>query len=156
MGHPVRLVALLLAVLLGAAAPAADRPVAVIVHPEVPIRNLSFAEVRKIFLGDRQFWTPDVRIALLVPGWRAAERRVLLERIYEKDEVRYRHYWIAKVFTTEAVGAPKAVSSPAITARLVREIPGAVALIDASQVPPGVRVLSIDGKQPGESGYPLR
>jgi hypothetical protein len=141
---------------VGAGAPTVDRPVAIIANSEVPVHDLSFAEVRKIFLGDRQFWNSELRIALLVPGWQAAERRMMLQRICEKDEVQYRHYWIAKVFTTEVVAAPKVVSSPEVTARLVREIRGAVALIDASQIPPGVRVLSIDGRQPGEPGYPLQ
>lgn len=133
-----------------------ERPVAVIANNSVPVHDLSFVELRRIFLGDRQFWSSELRVALLVPGWQAGERRVLLQRIYEKDEVQYRHYWIAKVFTTEVVAAPKVVASPEVTARLVRDIRGAVALIDASQVPSGVKVLSIDGKQPGETGYPLR
>jgi hypothetical protein len=42
-----------------------------------------------------------------------------------------------------------------MSASLVRDIPGAIALVPASKVPPGVKVLRIDGKRPGEPGYPL-
>jgi hypothetical protein len=39
---------------------------------------------------------------------------------------------------------------------LVNAIPGSVAFVDASQVPKGLKILKIDGKLPGEKGYPLR
>ena len=32
----------------------------------------------------------------------------------------------------------------------------AVAFVDAAEVPKGLKVLSIDGKLPGQAGYPLR
>ena len=38
---------------------------------------------------------------------------------------------------------------------LVASIPGAVAFVDAAQVPKGLKVLRIDGRLPGEKGYPL-
>lgn len=142
---------------------AASRPagsgemaVAVIVHPDLGVDDLSFPELRRIYLGDRQFWPGEVRVTLLVPASGSREREVLLRRLYERSEPQYRHYWIAKVFRTEAVGAPKTASSVEMAARLVRAIPGAVALVGASGIPPGVKVLSIDGKSPGDGGYPLR
>ena len=39
---------------------------------------------------------------------------------------------------------------------LVAQIPGAVAFVDASQVPAGLKVIKINGHLPGEPGYPLR
>jgi len=38
---------------------------------------------------------------------------------------------------------------------LVNSIPGAVAFIDASQLPKDLKVVRIDGLRPGEKGYPL-
>lgn len=130
--------------------------VAVIANREVPENDVTFGELRRIFLADRQFWTSELRITLIVPGWRSKERETLLSRIYERDEAQYRHYWIAKVFTTEAVRAPKAVSSREVAASLVTRIRGAVTLVDAARIPPGVKVLTVDGKRPGEDGYPLQ
>jgi len=34
-------------------------------------------------------------------------------------------------------------------------IPGAIALIDTHDLKPGLKVLKIEGKLPGEEGYPL-
>lgn len=160
-----RNLALPVALLPALAAPASNRSlpesgpsrsVAVIAHAEVPVQSLSFAELRRIFLGERQFWSDDLRVTLLVPAPASRERRTLLAGIYERTETQYRHYWIAKVFRTEATAAPKVVPAGEMTGELVRAIPGAIALVDGMRVPAGVKVLQIEGKQPGQAGYPLR
>lgn len=130
--------------------------VAVIAHPEVGLDDLTFTELRRLYLGDRQFWPGDVRVTLLVPAPGSHAREVLLRCVYERSEAQYRHYWIAKVFRAEAVGAPKVAASADMAASLVLAIPGAVAVVDAARVPAGVKVLVIGGKQPGQPGYPLR
>jgi hypothetical protein len=38
---------------------------------------------------------------------------------------------------------------------LVAVIPGAVSFVRASMVTPVVKILKIDGKAPGDAGYPL-
>ncbi len=58
-------------------APAQAADVAVVVHPGVPVNDLSFAEVRKIMLGDRQYWSPSLRITLIVRAPMAVERDIL-------------------------------------------------------------------------------
>ena len=148
-------VALLFLAGAGAAEPSAGA-LAVIVHEEVPAESLSLGELKKIFLGDRQFWERDLRVVVLVPPARSAERVALLDKIYEKTETQYRHYWIAKVFREEAQSAPKRADSARAAADLVRRIPGAISVVDAAHVPSGVKVLRVDGKAPSHDGYPLR
>ena len=140
----------------GAPAEESNVPLAVIVHGDVGVDAISLSDLRKVFLGDRQFWEGDTRIILLVPPSGSGERATLLARVYEKTETQYRHYWIAKVFREEAQSAPQKVSSPRLTGELVRQIPGAISVVDAAKVPPGVKVLRIDGKTAAEAGYPLR
>src|SRR5437016_3143798 len=147
---------LLLTVLLlpgMAAAPATD--VAIVAHPDVPLDNLSFADLRKLLLGDRQFWTSNVRVTLLIRAPVSRERDVLLTKIYQMSEAQFRQYWIGKVFRAETSGGPKIVYSNDMAASLVGSIPGSVAFVDAAQIPKGLKVLKIDGKAPGEKGYPL-
>jgi hypothetical protein len=142
----------------GVGAEPADAPprLALIVHGDVPVQDLSLSDVRKIFLGDRQFWTDDLRVVLLVPPAGSAERAALLVRVYERTEAQYRHYWIAKVFRAETHAAPKmAVSSQAL-GDLVRQIPGAIAAVDAARVPAGVKILRVDGRSAFDAGYALR
>jgi hypothetical protein len=148
----------LLGVLLGSGSPAAaaKAPIAVIVHEQVPVEDLSLPELRRIFLGERQFWSKNLVITLLMPPQDSPERKILLRKIYgEQSEVRYQRHWINKLFSDGAQVGPKITGSPEMSASLARVIPGAIALVPADNIPEGVKVLRIDGKRPGEKGYPL-
>jgi len=136
--------------------PAAESDVAVVVRPDTPAENLTLSEIRKLLLGDRQFWTSNLRVTLLIRAPAAREREVVLRAIYQMNEAQFRQYWISKVFRAEASSGPKIVYSNEMATELVHSIPGSVAFVEASQVPKGLRVLKIDGKLPGEKGYPLR
>ena len=133
----------------------AGEDIAIVAHPSVPVDNLTFAEVRKLLLGDRQFWTGSMRVTLLIRAPVAHERDVMLKKIYEMDEAQFRQYWIGKVFRAETATGPKIVYSNDMAASLVLNIPGSVAFVASSQIPKGLKVLKIDGKLPGEKGYPL-
>ncbi len=149
-------------ILLGIAAipwpaPAADTKadVAVVVRPELPVSDLSFGDVRKLLMGDRQFWTPGLRVTLLMRAPVAREREVILKTVYRMSESEFRRFWIEKVFRQEAPSGPKIVYSNDTATELVAAIPGAVAFVEAGQVPKGLKILRIDGHLPGERGYPL-
>jgi hypothetical protein len=129
--------------------------IAIVVNAEVPIDELSFPEVRKVFLGERQFWNPKLRVVLLMRAPVAPERDVVLRTIYQMSEAQFRQYWISKVFRAEASSGPKIVYSNDMAAELASSIPGAVAFIDASQIPRGLKIVKIDGRLPGDRGYPL-
>ncbi len=129
--------------------------VAVVVRPELPVDNLSFSEVRKLLMGDRQFWTPGLRVTLLMRAPAARERDVILRTVYKMSEAEFRRYWMEKVFRAEVQGDPQIVYSNETATELVRAVPGAVAFVDAAEVPKGLKVLRIDGRLPGEKGYPL-
>jgi hypothetical protein len=133
-----------------------DVDIAVVVHPDTPITNLSMAEVRKVFLGDRQYWSTNVPVVLLIRAPVARERDVVLKRIYQMSDAQFKQYWIAKIFRAESASAPKVVYSNDMANELVSAIPGAIAFIDSREVRPGAKVVRVDGKLPGEPGYALR
>jgi len=130
--------------------------VAVVVHPDTPVSDLSLSDVRKVFLGDRQYWTSNIPVVLLIRAPVARERNVVLKIIYQMSEAQFKQYWIAKIFRAELASAPKVVYSNDMANDLVTAIPGAIAFIDAREVRPGAKVVRVDGHLPGESGYPLR
>jgi hypothetical protein len=152
----MRLIRIFLLSLFLAMAAAAATPVAIVVSPDVPVDDLSFSEVRKLFLGERQFWNPKLRVVLLMRAPVAPERNVVLRTIYQMSEAQFRQYWISKVFRADVSSGPKIVYSNEMASELVNAIPGAVAFVDASQVPKGLKVLKIDGKMPSDKAYPLR
>jgi ABC-type phosphate transport system substrate-binding protein len=154
--RPFALSCLCLAILQPLAAQRHEVDTAVVVHPDTPISNLSLAEVRKVFLGDRQYWSTNIPVVLLIRAPVARERDVVLKIIYQMSESQFKQYWIAKIFRAEAATAPKVVYSNDMANELVTAIPGAIAFIDSREVKPGAKVMRVDGRLPGEPGYPLR
>ena len=136
--------------------PAWANPVAIVVSSDVPVDDLSFPEIRKLFLGERQFWNPKMRVVLLMRAPVAPERDVVLRTIYQMTEAQFRQYWISKVFRAEMTSGPKIVYSTEMASELVAAISGAVAFLEVGQIPKGMKVLKIDGKLPGDKGYVLR
>jgi len=126
-----------------------------VVRPDTPVDNLTFAELRRVMRGDRQFWSSNLRVTLLVRAPGARERDIVLKTIYEMSEAQFRQYWIAKVFRAEAAAGPRIVYSNEMAAELAEAIPGAIAFVDAAQIPKGLKTLRINGVLPGEKGYPL-
>lgn len=139
-----------------AAAQSADIAVAIVVHPETDVENLTFDELKSIFRGERQFWGDGRRVTLLMRAPVAAERELVLDRIYEMDESGFREYWIGKMFRAEVAAGPKLVYSADMARELVTVIPGAITFVPVADVSPGTKVVRIDGMLPNESGYPLR
>jgi hypothetical protein len=130
--------------------------IAVVVRPDVPVNDLTFAELRTLLLGNRQFWSSNLKVTLLARAPGAREREVVLKTVYLMSEAQFQQYWIAKVFRAEATSGPRIVYSNEMAAELALAIPGAIAFMDASQIPTGLKVLKINGLLPGERGYPLR
>jgi ABC-type phosphate transport system substrate-binding protein len=149
----------LLGLLCVAALPKSAGPggadIAIVVRPDVPIDSLTFPELRRLMLGEKQYWTSSLRVTLLVRAPGAREREVLLRDIYQMSEAQFRQYWIAKVFRAEAPSGPRIVYSNDMAAELASSIPGAIAFVDASQIPKGLKILKVNGLLPDQKGYPL-
>ncbi|HKV25559.1 MAG TPA: hypothetical protein VJN93_13280 [Candidatus Acidoferrum sp.] len=129
---------------------------AVIVNQETPINELTLAEVRKLFLGERQYWNAKLPAVLLMPAPAAPEREVILRVVYQMSEAQFRQYWVAKIYRAEVTASPKIVYSEDLQYQLVSAVPGAIALVDARNVRPGVKLVRVDGLMPGNKNYPLR
>ncbi len=134
----------------------ASAPIAIVVHKETDIENLSLSELRNIFLANQQFWSNRKRIVLLVRAPKSYERDFILNTIYQMDEAQFRQYWIAKMFRAEVPRGPKIVFSTDMMLELVIAIPGSISFVSAGEVTDDVRVVRIDGKLPSDPGYPLR
>ena len=148
------IVAAALLALVSVALPQASKSgdIAVVTNPQTPVNDLPLAEVRKVFLGERQYWTSNMPVILLVRAPVAREREVVLKTIYQMSESQFKQYWVAKIFRSEAVSAPKIVYSSDMTNELLSVIPGSIAFMEAKDVGPGLKVLKVDGKMPGENG----
>ena len=137
------------------AQPATGNDIAIVAHSSVPIDNITFSELRKIVLGDKQYWATNLRVTLLLRAPVARERDVVLQKVYEMSEAQFRQYWIGKVFRADVAAGPKIVHSTDVAIGLLSSLPGSIGFIDSAEVPRNFKVLQIDGKLPGQQGYRL-
>jgi ABC-type phosphate transport system substrate-binding protein len=128
---------------------------AIVANPGAPVAQLSFADLRQVLKGERQYWTKDLPVVLFVRAPTSAERSAVLDVIYQMSEPQFKQYWIAKQFRAETATAPKNLKSNEATQQFVAGTAGAIGFMAARDVKPGVKVLKIDGCLPGEKGYRL-
>jgi phosphate transport system substrate-binding protein len=138
------------------AAEQAQGDVAVVVNRDVAIDSLTVSELRRVVLGDREFWPATVRITLLLRAPVAHERDVVLKNLCRMTEAQFRQYWVGKMYRADTALAPKIVYSTEMAVDSVSRIPGGITFVDASNVVRGLKVVRIDGRLPGDQGYPLR
>jgi hypothetical protein len=130
--------------------------IAVVVNADTPVSDLGLSEVRKVLLGERQYWNSKLPVVLLIRAPVARERDVVLRVIYQMSEAQFKQYWVAKIFRAEASTPPRIVYSSDMQYELLTALPGAIAFVDSRNVRPGVKVLRVDGHMPGDKDYPLR
>ena len=130
--------------------------IAVVVHPAVPVDNLTLADLRRLLLGDREYWDSGDRVTLLLRAPVARERDAAVRDVCQMSEAQFRQHWIAKVFRAETPTGPKIVYSAQMALDQVARTPGALTFVEASAAPKGAKILRIDGRAPGQPGYRLR
>ena len=161
LGIALRLVLASLATIFFAADARAQCPangLAVVVNNANATEGLSMAQLRRLLLGDMRNWPDKKKVALVTPDPQSPAFKCLLSAIVRMTDVEY-HRFIANVqFRGEEPVELHPASSGIAAAKMVAGSPGAIAIVEASSLPAissTVRVLRINGKQPGEPGYPL-
>src|SRR5438132_6848538 len=90
---------------------ASEEGLAIIVNQSNPVENLSSAELRKVFLGEKSHWTNGRRITLVMmdPG---PERKTMLRDIYRMNENDLNKQLIHGLFTGEVFISPIPMATP--------------------------------------------
>ena len=135
-------------------AAAQDGDVAVVVNDHNPVTKMSRAELRKIFAGEERYWSAGLPVKLFVraPG---THERVALLKLLGMSESEYKQYWTVQVFRGEAQSEPFTLPSNGMQKEALMAYLGAVALVNLQDVKTGMKVLRVEGRMPGEPGYPL-
>lgn len=131
------------------------RGFAVVVNTENTVTNVPFVELRKIFAGDRRSWPGSRPIKLVMRSAGTPERDVVLQ-LLGMSEAEYEKHWSFQVYRGEAQSEPLTLSSNDLQQKVVNTFPGAIAIVDANEVKPDVKVVKVEELMPGEEGYPLR
>jgi ABC-type phosphate transport system substrate-binding protein len=130
-------------------------PLAIVVNKGNPMTEVSLADLRKIYRGQRYRWSNGRRVTLVMRDPGTAERNAMLRALYGVSEEEYRRGFLQAIFTGEAGDAPKMLASPNGVLRFVFNVPGAIGYVRASEADSNVKVLRVDGRLPGQPGYRL-
>lgn len=113
----------------------------IVVNKANTIADLSLADARKIFMGDKSTWPSGKRVSILMLAQGQPEREVVLKEIYKMSEADYSKYFLQAAFTGKVSAPPKDVASAAQLKQLVAENPGAVGFVKKEDVDDSVKVV---------------
>lgn len=127
---------------------------AIVVAKASPIRHLSQFELKKLYLGANITDPAGQRIVPFNQAAKSPDRVAFDERVLGMTPDEVARYWIDRKIRGQS-GAPKAIGSAELVQRVVSRLEHSVTYVRFDQVLPELRVISIDGAVPGESGYKL-
>jgi ABC-type phosphate transport system substrate-binding protein len=128
---------------------------AIIVNRTNPVENLSFAELRQYFLGERTRWSNGRRVAIVMREPDQPERNAVLRLIYEMREQDFHEHFLRAKFIGEVIEEPRLLDTAARVVNFVFLQPGAIGYVRAGEVAPSVKVVRVDGLMPGDANYKL-
>jgi ABC-type phosphate transport system substrate-binding protein len=129
---------------------------AIVVNRNNPTANLTLAQLRAIFLGEKKWWSYRRRVALSTMRRGTPERQTVLRVIYKMDDRELDKYFLYEEFKGETFKTPATLKTPADVKKFVVSTPGAVGYLRASDVDGSVKVVRVNGLLPGDDGYPMR
>lgn len=137
-------------------------PVVVVVNKDNGISDLSLKDLRSLLKLERRFWhsaagaTGGRQVMVFLRESTSTEQKVALDQIYEMSAEALEKYWVERVYRGEIASPPSTKGSASQAARGVGKEPGSITLLLKKDVNSDLlKVITIDGKGPGDPGYPL-
>jgi ABC-type phosphate transport system substrate-binding protein len=134
---------------------ASEQNLAIVVNVSNSTENLSMAELRKIFLGERSHWPNGRRITLVMMEPGQPERAVVLSMICQMNESEFNNHFLHGLFTGEVFASPKTLATPIGVRKFIFNVPGAIGYLRATDVDASVKVIRVDERLPEDKGYRL-
>lgn len=136
----------------------AGEAIVVIVNSANPVENLTMAELKKLFLGDKSRWDTGKAVApvMEIPG--APERAAFLKIICGMSDADMSKYFMQAAFTGKSVTPPKDVGSAAAVKNAVSGSPGGIGFVKASDLAggTGIKAVKIGGAEASDAGYKIK
>ena len=129
---------------------------AIVVHRSNPVDNLTFAELRRIFMLDTQTWPHGRKITVVLRETGQPDRAQAIRIICGLSERDYERHILFRTFQGNVGIGPRAIQSAPAMLRFVFSAPGAIGHVNADEVDGTVKVLRIDGLLPDAARYRLR
>ena len=130
-------------------------PLVIVVNRSNPVDELSSAELRKIFLGNRSHWPNGRRITLVMREPGEPERNAIVRDLCGMTEDQLKNHFLHGLYTGEILVSPKTLASPVGVRKFIFNVPGAIGYLRIGDVDPTVKVVRIDELLPEDKGYRL-
>jgi ABC-type phosphate transport system substrate-binding protein len=131
----------------------AEAQIAIIVNKNNSISKLSSDDLKNIYLGKITSFSNNKRIIL-------TEYAPLKEKFYkivlDKSLRNVKKYWISFVLSGKSANPPIEYKDIDNAKSFVSQNNGAICFVNLSDVDKSVKVLTIDGKKPGDAKYFLQ
>jgi ABC-type phosphate transport system substrate-binding protein len=139
-----------------ATSPPKQESLAIVVNQSNPVSDLSLAELRAVFMGERSHWPNGRRITLVMMEQGQPEREAILREICRLSEADFRRRILQGLFTGEVLVSPKTLATPVGVRKFVFNVPGAIGYLRPEDVDASVKVIRLDGHLPSDAEYALR
>jgi hypothetical protein len=135
---------------------AAERvQLAVFVAKDSPLQALNLTELRRIFTNADDSGFSGQRSTPFNHPARSTDRVGFDETVLHMSPEEVSRFWIDRKIRG-LPGPPRAVDSLSQLLHLVARSAGGIGYARPAQITTEVRVIRIDGKRPGDAGYPLQ
>lgn len=141
-------------VLLQPGAHAAGKPLVVIISASAPVKDISLGLLRRAFLGEVAEYVSGKRLLPINHPPGTPSRGEFDQAVLGLKPAEMGRFWIDRRIRDQPP-PPRAAPNAELVVRLVMSLPGAISYAPPELVNDKVRVLTIDGKAPGQPGYPL-
>lgn len=129
---------------------------AIIVGKSSTLENVTTAELVRIMRAEKAKGPDGVKFVLSAREPGSPERNAILSQVYQMTEAEYTKFFLLTTFTGTVTAAPRQIASNGVTKQFVSGTPGGIGYLRGSETDDTVKVLKVDGKLPGEEGYPLK
>jgi ABC-type phosphate transport system substrate-binding protein len=132
---------------------AAHAQVAVVVNPSNTLEELSLEKLRRLFLGQARSFPTGARARL---AWHSGSAATFDRTALGLQPEVVRSRWMAMIFRGEAKGFPTELARSDDVKQFIRSHADAIGFLPQADVDGSVKVLTIEGKRPGDTGYVIR
>jgi ABC-type phosphate transport system substrate-binding protein len=126
--------------------------IVVVVHKDNSMEDISAATLRKIYLGKITIFPNGKRVVL---GEVDKSSETFYRILMNKTPMNIRKYWISVVFSGGMATPPVELKKSEEIREFIQNNPGAILFSTPAVVDSSMKILTIDGKSPGEPGYLL-
>jgi ABC-type phosphate transport system substrate-binding protein len=127
--------------------------IVIAVNKNNPVNDISMSELKQIYLGKKTTFPDGKNIVL---GEYADLKEAFYDILLGWSVVKVRKHWLGLIFSGTSSSAPKEFKRFGELKDFISQNEDAIAFIDLADIDKKVKLVTIDGKNPGSKNYPFK